>query len=226
MRRIASWSWKALIVLACVAYQYLVHASVSSAQTGLFHAMLLWLPLVALAGWILVRSGNKPLWLAALSVAGVVVFLVEHQEQLGLAAVSGISHAAVYLFLLWYFGRTLARGREPIITRFACTVHGTLQPGMELFTRKVTIAWCVFFAVQLIVSALLFAFASLSTWSLFVNLLNLPLLALMFAGQLVYGVVRHPDYPRASIWQAVQAFTRDVSLSKSAEVRQCRSGYS
>src|SRR5580765_1444058 len=146
MRRIASWSWKALIVLACVAYQYLVHASVNNAQTGLFHAMLLWLPLVALAGWILVRTGNRALWLAALSAAGVVVFLVEHQEQLGLATVSGIYHATVYLFLLWYFGRTLARAREPIITRFARSVHGTLQPGMELFTRKVTIAWCVFFA--------------------------------------------------------------------------------
>ena len=90
---------------------------------------------------------------------------------------------------------------------------------MELFTRKSTIAWCVFFAVQLTVSLLLFAFASLNTWSLFINLLNLPLLALMFAGQLVFRLVRHPDYPRASIWQALEAFTKDASLSNSAEVR-------
>ena len=219
MRRIASWPWKALIVLACVAYQYLVHSSVGNARTGLFHVMLLWLPLVALAGWILVRSNNKALWLAALSAAGVVVFLVEYQEQLGLAAVSGIGHATAYLFLLWYFGRTLARGREPIITRFARSVHGTLQPEMELFTRKVTVAWCVFFAVQLIASALLLAFAPLNSWSLFINLLNLPLLALMFLGQMVYRRVRHPDYPRASVWQAIEAFTKDASLSKSAEVR-------
>jgi hypothetical protein len=41
----------------------------------------------------------------------------------------------------------------------------------------------------------------------------------MFAGQSIYGMVRHPDYPRASVWQAVEAFTRDASLSKSAEVR-------
>ena len=109
MRRIAGWSWKVLIVLACVAYQYLVHSSVGNAQTGLFHAMLLWLPLVALAGWILARANNKSLWLAALAAACVVVLLVEHQEQLGLAAVSGIAHATAYLFLLWYFGRTLAR---------------------------------------------------------------------------------------------------------------------
>lgn len=219
MRRVASWSGKALIVLACVAYQYLVHSSVINARTGFFHQVLLWLPLAVLAGWVLLRAGNKPAWLALLSAAGVVVYLVEHQERLGLAAVSGISHATAYLFLLWYFGRTLARGREPIITRFARSVHGPLQPGMELFTRKLTIAWCVFFAAQLIASALLFALASLNTWSLFINVLNLPLLALMFAGQFVYRMVRHPEYPRASLWRAIEAFTKDASLSKSAEVR-------
>ena len=219
MRRIASGSWKALIVLACVAYQYLVHSSVSNAQTGLFHVMLLWLPLVALAGWILLRSRNKPMWLAALLAAGMVIYLMEHQERLGLAAVSGMSHAAAYLFLLGYFGRTLARGREPIITRFARSVHGTLLPGMELFTRNLTIAWCIFFAAQLIASALLFAFAPLDAWSAFINLLNLPLLALMFVGQLIYKRFRYPEFPRASIMQAVQAFTKDAPLSRSAEVR-------
>ena len=219
MRRAIGWTWKALIVLACVAYQYLVHASVGNAQTGLFRTMLLWLPLAALAGWILARSRNKPLWLAALAAGGVVVYLAERQERLGLAAVSGISHATVYLFLLWYFGSTLAPGREPIITRFARSVHGTLQPGMELFTRRLTIAWCVFFAAQLIVSALLFALAPLNAWSLFINLLNLPLLVVMFAGQFVYRMIRHPDYPRASIWQAIESFTKDASLSKSAGLR-------
>jgi uncharacterized membrane protein len=219
MRRVASWSWKALIVLACVAYQYLVHTWVSNARTGLFYHFLLWLPLVVLAAWVLLRSANKLMWLVALLAAGMITYLMEHQQRLGLAAVSGMSHATAYLGLLWYFGRTLARGREPLITRFARSVHGTLRPGMERFTRNLTIAWCVFFAAQLIASALLFAFAALATWSLFVNLLNLPLLALMFAGQLVYRMVRHPDYPRVSIWRALEAFTKDASLSKSTEVR-------
>lgn len=219
MRSAIGRAWKALVVLACIAYQYGVHVSVSNAQPGLLHTILLWLPLAVLAGWILARSKHKPLWLAALLAAGMFVYLVEHEERLGLAAVSGIPHAAAYLFLLWYFGRTLARGREPLITRFARTVHGELHPEMELFTRKVTIAWCLFFAIQLIASALLFAFAPLSTWSLFINLLNLPLVALMFVGQFAYRMIRYPDYPRVSLWQAIQVFIKDTSPSKSAEVR-------
>src|SRR5260370_7687373 len=73
-----------------------------------------------------------------------------------LAASSGISHAAIYLFLLWYFGSTLLPGREPIITRFARRAHGAVQPAMERFTRRLTVAWCAFFAAPLIPSAPLF----------------------------------------------------------------------
>ena len=219
MRRVASWSWKALIVLACIAFQFLVHDSVISPQPGPFRLVLMWLPLALLAGWVMLRSSNKPSWLAGLLTAGVTVYLVEHQGRMGLAASSGISHAAAYLFLLCYFASTLARGKEPIITRFARHVHGKMPPAMELYTRNLTIAWCVFFAAQLIASALLFAFAPLDAWSLFINLLNLPLLALMFVGQLVYKMFRYPEFPRTSIMQAVQAFTKDASLSKSAEVR-------
>lgn len=219
MRRAAGWAWKALIVAACVAYQYLVHVSVIGAQGGAIRVALLWLPLAALAAWVLARARNKPVWLAALSLAGVGIYLAEHQEQLGLAAVSGIPHAMAYAFLLWWFGRTLAGGREAMVTRFARRVHGALPPDMERFTRNVTIAWCVFFSAQLAVSALLFAFAPLELWSAFVNLLNLPLLALMFAGQLLYRNVRHPGFPRASAWQAIEAFTQDAALSNGTELR-------
>jgi uncharacterized membrane protein len=219
MRRAAGWAWKALIVAACVAYQYLVHVSVIGAPDGAIRVALLWLPLAVLAVWILARARSKTLWLAALAVAGVAVYLAEHQERLGLAAVSGIPHAMAYAFLLWWFGRTLAAGREPMVSRFARRVHGALPPDMERFTRNLTIVWCVFFAAQLAVSALLFALAPLELWSAFVNLLNLPLLALMFAGQLVYRNVRHPGFPRASIWQAIEAFTQDAALSNGTELR-------
>ncbi len=219
MRSAIGWAWKALVVLACIAYEYSVYVSVSNAQSGLLHTILLWLPLVVLAGWIMARSGNKLLWLGALSSVGAFVYLMEHEARLGLPVVSGISHAAVYLFLFWYFARTLVRGREPLISRFARSMHGVLDPETSLFTRNATLAWCVFFAAQLIASALLFAFAPLGAWSLFINVLNLPLVALMFVGQFVYRKIGYPGCQGASVWQAVQAFTKDTSSSNSAEVR-------
>lgn len=124
--------------------------------------------------------------------------------QLGAAAASGLPHTAAYGFLLWWFGRTLRDGREPLVTRFALRVHGTLMPEIYTYTRQVTVAWCVFFAAQLAVSLTLFVFAPLGIWSMFV-MLNLPLVILMFAGEYLVRVLRHPDHPRASVGSMLRA---------------------
>jgi len=220
MRPAAGWACKALVVLALVGYQVLVHLAVSGAQAGTsLRLLLILLPLLALAFWVVARSSSKTPWLAALLVAGVLAYLLERHESMGLVAFNGLSHAVAYLFLLWYFGHTLADGAEPLITRFARRVHGTLTPTMEAYTRGLTVAWCVFFAVQLLASALLYLFAALDTWSTFVNLLNLPLLLLMFLGEWAYRVLRHPEHPKVSIEQAVRAFISDSAFTNRNEVR-------
>lgn len=220
MRGAAGWAGKGLLLLALVAYQYLVHVGVSSTQSepGLRLALIL-PPLLALAFWAIMRSRHKALWLGALLATGVLAWLLEQRDSGGLVAFNGISHAAAYLFLLWYFGRTLAAGAEPLITRFARKVHGGLLPVMETYTRRLTVAWCAFFAAQLLVSALLYLFTSLETWSTFVNLLNLPLLLLMFVGEWAYRVLRHPDHPRVTIEEAVRAFSSDSAFPNRNEMR-------
>ena len=141
-------------------------------------------------------------WLAHLAVSGDVTGPL----RLALA----VPHAAIYFFLLWLFGRTLLRGSEPLITGVARRIHGALAPEIEAYTRRVTLAWCCFFAAQIIASGLLFAFAPLEIWSLFVGVLNVPLIALMFAGEYLYRVMRYPDHPRASMASALRAFAKQA----------------
>lgn len=219
MLRVAGWLWKTLAVLVYAAYQYLVHWTTIGGEGGLLRVALVWLPLLALGWWVATRPANKLLWWTVLALACGGTYLLEHQERLGLAAAYGIPHAASYVFLLWFFGRTLLPGRVALITRLARRVHGTLAPEMESYTRRVTLAWCVFFVLQVIASALLFQFASLEAWSLFINVLNLPLVALMFVVEYGYRVTRYRDHPQASIAQAIQAFVKDPDVSPGADVR-------
>lgn len=142
-------------------------------------------------------------WLAQLAVSGNITGPL----RLALA----VPHAAIYFFLLWLFGRTLLRDSEPLITGVARRVHGALAPEIEAYTRRVTLAWCCFFAAQIIASGLLFAFAPLEIWALFVGVLNVPLIALMFAGEYLYRVVRYPDHPRASFASALRAFAKQAN---------------
>jgi uncharacterized membrane protein len=156
--------------------------------------------------------------LAILSFVGLQVLVhFALRDSLGVAAVSGLIHAAVNLFLLWYFARTLRAGRQALVTRLALRVHGSLPPEMVAYTRSVTLAWCGFFAGQVAVSMLLLAFAPLEIWSMFVNLINVPLIALMFAGEYLYRTLRFPNHPRASIARVLRAYAEDAVESKSVK---------
>jgi uncharacterized membrane protein len=200
-----------LLVLTFIGYQFLVHLTFQQGQNDWVRFALMLLPMAGLACWAFTRSTHRPFWFVVLLGASGALYLAEQYEHLGLVAAYGIPHAVIYLALLGVFGRTLLAGREALITRLARRVHGVLPPEMERYTRRLTFVWCLFFAGQVAISALLYKFASLDTWSLFINLLNLPLLALMFAVDYVYRVIRFRQYPQASILKVIQVFTKDSS---------------
>lgn len=137
-----------------------------------------------------------------------------------LAGLNGVPHAVINLALLVLFGKTLTGKREAIITGFARRVHGTIPAYIERYTRQVTQAWCLFFAAQIVLSAILLMSAPLETWSLFVNGLNAPLVALMFVTEYLYRIARFPNYPHVSIWTGIQAF---VSHPRTAQATDARS---
>jgi uncharacterized membrane protein len=205
MSRIAGIAGKAILVIGLLGYQLLVHLGVTASALDPARAALLAAPMVAVGAWILVRSPHRLMWILVLAAAVAMTWFVGHAS----VALYGVPHAAAYLFLLWLFGRTLREGREPLITRLARLGRGDLPPAMEAYTRKLTLAWCVFFAAQLAVSALLLHLGWLESWSLFINVLNLPLCALMFVGDYLYRVARYRDWPQSSIAKVIRAYARD-----------------
>lgn len=205
MRRLG-WLWPALILLIGAGYQFLAYSAVAGGHIGPLRMVLPFLPLLALAWWVVACAAHKSRWLLILLAMALAIYGVEQQPLWGATAVYGIPHAVIYLSLLWLFGQTLRAGKEPLVTRFARRVHGPLPPAMAAYTRRLTIAWSVFFVLQLLASALLFKFSSLSVWSLFINVLNFPLLALMFVGEYAYRIVRHPGFLQASLFDGIRAF--------------------
>jgi uncharacterized membrane protein len=199
---------KSLAVVACLACPLLAHAAVTGGLPAPARIALLGVPLLGLAFWAYARPGTRIFWLAALAVISVATLLYERGHGHGVVIAYGMPHAAAYLFMLWLFGRTLVRGREALITGVARRIHGSLEPEIESYTRHVTMAWCLFFLAQLAGSALLLAYAPLETWSFFVNVLNVPLLALMFGAEYLYRISRYPGHPRATLKSTLRAFAR------------------
>ena len=116
--------------------------------------------------------------LVVAAVAAAWLWLGLPARSIGLA-ISGSCHAAVYACLLIWFATSLRSGREPVITGFARSMRRTMPDRVVHYTRKVTVAWCLFFAAQLGVSAALLIAAPVSEWSDFVALWNFPLVVAM-----------------------------------------------
>jgi uncharacterized membrane protein len=135
--------------------------------------------------------------------------------KLGLVMASALTHWAIYGGLLLTFALTLRPAREPLITSMTRRLHGAIPDEIAVYTRRVTIAWCSFFAAQLATSITLFLFAPLVVWSFFVNILDIPLVVAMFSAEYIVRLhcLRNP--PRHSL---------SVILNMISDVRKTRAG--
>ncbi|GLR66114.1 hypothetical protein GCM10010909_07920 [Acidocella aquatica] len=133
--------------------------------------------------------------------------------KLGLITFSALTHWGLYGSLLLTFALTLRPGREALITGMARRLQGDVSGELALYTRRVTFAWCCFFAAQLTMSITLFCFAPLVVWSVFVNILDIPLVVAMFAAEYMCRLrcLRNPPrHSLAMILDMVANSRRDV----------------
>ncbi|WP_322029514.1 hypothetical protein [Paraburkholderia sp. J76] len=135
-----------------------------------------------------------------------------------------VEHASFNLAMALLFGRTLAAGRVPLCTQFATTIHGgTLAPAVARYTRRITLAWTLFFIAIACVSTLMFAFAPIVAWSTFANYLALPLVAVMFAAEHACRRFVLPGERQAGMLDAIRAYrqsTRHTARQTAPRTRQ------
>ena len=117
-----------------------------------------------------------------------------------------IQQASSYVFLGIMFGRSLIGGRVPLCTLWATLVHGPLTPAVTRYTRSVTAAWTVFFALLTILLVVLFAFAPLPAWSFFANFCTFPLIVALFVAEYIVRGRVLPNMRHAGILEGARAF--------------------
>ena len=202
-RRIVRWLGIAALVIG---YPLLAHYTNASAHSDNLGALVSIAPVVLIALMLAWKSPRRPIMLGALVLSCVALWagwpMLEHHFGL----VYWLQYVGMQLMLFMTFARTLIAGQQPLCTRLAEAVHAPLTPQHEIYARKVTVAWTLFFAAMALTSTLLFFLAPLTTWSVFDNFLTLPLVALMFIAE--YWVRRYvlPEIQNMHILDAVRAF--------------------
>jgi len=123
-----------------------------------------------------------------------------------------VEHIAMFLALAGWFGASLRPGREALVTRFA-RVEGSLSPAGLAYTRVVTLAWAVFSAAVAAASALLYFLAPLALWSVFANLLTLPLVGAMFVAEFLVRLRVCPELSHGGLLRGVTRSVRAYWVS-------------
>jgi uncharacterized membrane protein len=196
----------AAVVVFFIAYSVLSHYSNLNSQARDLSASLALAPMLTLGVVLLWRWSGA---LIAVLAAAAAAFLLQHFWPLfteNFSIVYLLQQCGFYAIMAFTFGRTLLKGRVPLCTQFADKVHGPLTALELRYTRGVTVAWVIFFLLNMVVTYVLFEFAPLRIWSLFVNFFSLPLILLMFVAE--YAVRRRvlPPGPRSGLIATLRVY--------------------
>ena len=178
----------AAVVLFFIAYSVLSHYSNLNPQAHDLRTVLALAPMLTLGLVLLWRWSGALMALLAAAAAAYLLRAFWPLFAQNFSIVYLLQQAGFYSIMAFTFGRSLRKGSMPLCTQIADKVHGPLSALELRYTRQVTLAWVIFFLGNVAANFLLFEFAPLSVWSVFVNFCSLPLILLMFAAE--YAVRR------------------------------------
>lgn len=202
------------IAVMIVTYAVLVHHVNASGQASTLGAVLALVPIFLLIITVAVKATSRVAGVSLLLISGIASWLAWPFIKQYTGFVFWMQDIGLLLVLLVTFGWTLQKGRKPLCVHFAEMINGGALPAEhERYAHKVTVAWVAFFAMMMITSTLLFFMVPLATWSIFVNFLTLPLVALMFMVEFMVRRRVLVDLPTGHILDAVRAY-----LNNSARV--------
>lgn len=185
-RRILRGAKVTLVAAAIAGYAIASHRmSTAPAHAGFGTALLALAPLLAAIVFLAWRAQRVAA--AALATGGIaLLWLASPLIAAHLPATYLLQGVGADAALMLVFGASLRPGHEPLCARFARMIRGApLPPAVARYTWQATLAWTIFFAAMIVASVGLFFAAPVEVWSIFANLLPLPLIGAMIVGEYV-----------------------------------------
>jgi len=167
-RRIVRWLGMAVLVIG---YPLLAHYTNDSAHGRNLGAPVAITPVVLIALALAWRSPRRFIMVGAVVLVCIALWAGWSALENNFGLVYWLEHVGIQLILFMTFGRTLIAGRQPLCARFAEAVHAPVTPQHEIYARRVTIAWTLFFIVMALASTMALILATSPLYSASVILL-------------------------------------------------------
>jgi len=207
LHRLAYKIMKVAMLSVLAASPVVIYAALTAGHRATLAACLVIAQLTFIMAAMLAVTVARYTWLALAAGGAILTFVIlQRPTEQDILALSGAPHAIAYLTLLAIFGISQIRPREAVITILARRVR-PMPDDVVAYTRAVNLAWCFFFVGQLAASLLLWLYAPKATWLFFINILNFPLIALMFFAEYGYRLYRLRHHPRDKLSHIWRMFT-------------------
>ena len=194
------------VAAAAVAYAVLAHMSNSTANANTLGTVLAVGPVLFISAALAWRSPYRLPALLICALAAALMYSLWPLLEQHFSVLFLLQQVSVYSLLGLTFGRTLTGDRVPLCTQWATLVHGVLPQSAVRYTRSVTAAWTLFFAIISITLITLFVLAPLPVWSAFANFCTFPLVGALFVVEYIVRRRALPDMKRAHILDGARAY--------------------
>jgi uncharacterized membrane protein len=195
----------ALLLALAAVYLAVAHLSTVAGTPSTLGALVAVVPYMATTLGMAWHSPRRRLLLALWLAAALALAAQWPRLESSFAWIYLLQHAGTFALLGLIFGRSLAAGQVPMVSRFARRVHGDLAPALARYTRGATLAWTAFFGLMTVTSLLLFFSGAMVAWSLLANVLTPFLVAGVFLAEYVARRLALPAELRTGLVDSVRA---------------------
>lgn len=170
-------------VLMCallVGYLWMAHQSATASNPSALVIFTGFIPLSLMLGTWSWRTHARYPVLAGLACLFATLHVFTPQLMTKIVWVYFIQDLSCNVLASAIFALSLRPSSEALITRLARMVRSHMTPAVDRYTRGLTYAWAIFFAACALLSVVLFLSGHIAAWSWFANVINLPLVGVMF----------------------------------------------
>ena len=202
------WAGAILIVLS---YAIVANFTNQSTQYPTLGVLVAIAPIMLTVIFLIWNSRHSSVWqrlklFSVITIGMATLWLVWPQLKQHYDWVYWLEHESLQVVLLFTFARTLTTNNVPLCTQFAQIIEGDLTAEYYIYTKKVTVAWTLFFSLMILISSVLFFFYSVSAWSIFANFIYFPLVISMFIVEFLVRKYALPEAADTKFMDAINAF--------------------
>lgn len=167
-----------------LAYPYLVYRGMESGMVGLAPAVFAGIYLFQAFTATKLKVRTYKIMIA------IVLLLGAYYIQ---SITAKVLPVLIQLMLLYFFGRTLLKGKGPsLIESFVRLEFPEFPPGISEYCRQLTVLWTGFFAFNAITCVLLAIWGSDFWWTLYNGIVIYLMIGLLVTGEYIYRHFRFP----------------------------------